>query len=153
MKKELFLAGFVSLFFLSGCVIVVDRPYEKEYGMPRASFQKTLDMKPGETISLENARGDIEVEGWDEEKVKIVAEEREEGFPRRRLHVASWKPFDLKVDVESSPAGIQVRTHPDIQKDESRSVHYVLLVPRSVHLRSIRNGRGDIPRPFRMLRR
>ncbi|MBM3284862.1 MAG: hypothetical protein FJY81_03225, partial [Candidatus Aminicenantes bacterium] len=144
MKKGLFMAGLVSLFFLSGCVIVVDRPYEKDPLVPRASFKRTLDMKPGETISLENARGDIEVEGWDEDKVEITAEEKGERFPKRRFYVSSWKQSDLKVDVESSPDGTRVRTDPDIQKDELRAVHYVLRVPRSVHLRSIRNGRGDI---------
>jgi len=101
-------------------------------------------MKKGEEISLENARGDIEVEGWDEERLEVRAEAREGTFPSRRLRFYSWRQAELNIEVARQDGRIQIKTEPDVQKNISRSVHYVLHVPRSVHLRSVRNGSGHI---------
>ncbi len=64
MSKRWLLISLVSLSFLSACVIVVERtPWESERRMLRATFEKTLAINQGDEISLENARGRVEILG------------------------------------------------------------------------------------------
>jgi hypothetical protein len=145
MKKMLFPCIFVSFVFLSACVIaVVDYPYAGGRWTPRSSFSRTLSLKPGGTVSLENASGNIEIEGWDQEQVEVFAEERRNYPLPRRLHVSTLRQPDLKIQIKTTPDSISVETDPAIQKEEARLVNYVLRVPQSTHLRSLRSRSGDI---------
>jgi len=145
MKKVFFLCSLLSFVFLSACVIaVVDYPYSEGRWMPKSSFTRTLTLKPGGAVSLENARGNIEIEGWDEEKVEISAEGKRGYPPSRRLYVSTWRQPDLEIRIKTTPDSISIETDPTIQKDDTRLVNYVLRVPQSIRLQSIRNRSGDI---------
>lgn len=145
MGKGSFLVCLISLVFLTACVVVVEPPSaEEERWMPRATFEKTVPLGRGAEISLENARGNIEVIGWDEEKVEVRAEEAKETSSSRRLRWSSWRQLELEIEVKTFPRGIRIMTSPDVQKDERRSVHYILRVPRSIQFNRLRNGYGDI---------
>ncbi len=145
MRKVFFLCSLLGLVLLSACVIaVVDYSSSDGRWTPRSSFRRTLDLGPGGTVSLKNARGDIEVEGWGEEKVEISAEERRTFPSARRFYVSSWRQSGLNVRVESSPGSVRIETDPAIQRDEARRVNFALFVPHSVRLQSIRNKSGDV---------
>ncbi len=145
MKKVFFLCSLLSFVFLAACVIaVVDYPYAEGRWTPKSSFRRTLALKPGGTISLENARGNIEIEGWDEERIEISAVERRSYPPARRFYVSTWRQSDLDIQIKESPGIISIETDPTIQKDEARLVNYILFVPQSIHLQGIRNRSGDI---------
>ena len=145
MKKMFFFCSVLSFVFIAACVIaVVDYSSSEGRWMPKSSFRRTLTLPSGGTVSLENARGDIEIEGWEEEKVEISAEERRVYLPARRLYVSTWRQPDLEIQVKTSSDSISIETDPAIQKNESRFVNYVLRVPRSIHLQSLRNESGDI---------
>jgi hypothetical protein len=145
MKKVFFFCIVLIVGFLSACVIgVVDYPYSESRWTPKSSFTKTLTLKPGGTISLENARGNIDIEGWDEEKVEISAQERRSYPPPRRLYVLPLRQPDLNIQIKESPDIISIETDPKIQENEARLVNYILHVPQSIHLQSIKNKNGDI---------
>lgn len=145
MSKGLAITCLGSLFLLGSCLIVVEGPRgEGGRWLPGASFEKTFPMKPGEEVSLENGRGDIEVVGWDEEKLQVRAEERRETLPSGRVRFHSWTRGELDIEVQSSAGRISIRTPTRVQEDEGRSVDYDLRVPRSVHLRPLLYRRGHI---------
>jgi DUF4097 and DUF4098 domain-containing protein YvlB len=145
MKKIFFLCIVLIFGLLSACVIaVVDYSRPEARWIPKSSFHQTLALKPGGTVSLENARGNIEIEGWDEEKVEISAQERRGYLPPRRFYVSTWRQPELKIQIKESPDSISIETDPTIQENESRLVDYVLRVPQSIHFQGIRNKHGDI---------
>jgi DUF4097 and DUF4098 domain-containing protein YvlB len=145
MKKMLFFCIVLIVGSLSACVIaVVDYSRPEGRWMPKSSFHETLTLKPGGTVSLENARGNIDIEGWDEEKVEISAQERRGYPPPRRLYVSTWRQPELKIQIKESPDSIDIETDPTIQENEARLVNYVLRVPQSIQLQGIRNKNGDI---------
>ncbi len=145
MKMVFILCSLLSFVFLAACVIaVVDSPYAEGRFAPKSSFRRTLAFEPGGTVSLENARGNVEIEGWDEERIEISAVERRSYAPARRFYVSTWKQSGLNIQVKESLGIISIKTDPTIQKDEARFVNYVLFVPQSVRLQGIRNRSGDI---------
>ncbi|MDH7512198.1 MAG: DUF4097 family beta strand repeat-containing protein [Clostridiales bacterium] len=145
MKKAFFLCSLLGVVLLAACVIaVIDYPYDEGRFVPKSSFRRTIAFERGGTISLENARGNIEIKGWDEERIEISAVERRSTVPARRFYVSTWRQSDLSIRVKESPGIISIETDPTIQKDETRLVNFTLFVPQSVRLQGIRNRRGDI---------
>ncbi|MBN2409376.1 MAG: hypothetical protein JXE07_06530 [Candidatus Aminicenantes bacterium] len=139
------LAGLIGLLVSStACVIaVVERSGEGHSWPVRGEYQETLDLEAGGAIILENSDGDIEISGWEEERVDITAYRRRDLPPSAGLYF-SGKRFALP-DIRSQRTGdaVKIRTEAEDRKEGSR-VHYILKVPRSVRLERIVNGRGDI---------
>jgi len=130
---------------LSGaCVIAVVDPAAQGQHWPQESFRKSLNLKPGGSVSLENMDGDIEISGWGDEKVGILAQRSQKAPPSAGIHfIGGWfNPPD--VHVRTSPDSVRIRTSESGYDDEGGAVHYVLNVPHSTNLDSVRNGRGRI---------
>lgn len=145
MRQKSFIFCLICLLSFSHCLIVVKSPpFEGGRWVPGGTFEKSLAMSRGEELSLENARGNIDVEGWDEERLEVRAEAREGAFPTRRLRFYSWKQAELNIEVGRLDGRIEIRAAEEIRRNIDRAVHYVLHVPRSVHLRNVRNGVGNI---------
>jgi DUF4097 and DUF4098 domain-containing protein YvlB len=145
MKKASFFFLFSTVVLSTSCMVaMVDNEYPEGGWYPRSEFQKTLALKPGGTLSLEDTNGDIKIGGWEEEKVEIKAEERGV-YPRStRFYFYSPHRFEPKIDLQSSDDLITIKTSSGGKEDELRVVNYDLRVPRSVQLRDIRNGQGNI---------
>jgi DUF4097 and DUF4098 domain-containing protein YvlB len=128
------------------CILtVVDDQYPEGSWYPRNEFRKTMALKPGGTLSLENTNGDIKIQGWNEEKLEITAIEKRSYPLSPRISFYRSQALEPKIDVQSSEDAVRIRTSSAGDKeDELRLVHYDLRVPRSVKLDGIHNGQGSI---------
>jgi len=144
MRKTIF--AFLSTIMLlsSACVIAVVDPNSRGQYWPKSEFHKSLDLKPGGAVALENMNGDIEISGWENERVEISAEGGPESPPRAGIHFLDWRHSPPDVRVQSTGDSVRIRTRGSGYEDERGAVHYVLNVPHSVNLDSVRNGRGRI---------
>lgn len=140
------IVGFLSIIMLlsSACVIAVVDPTSRGQYWPKSTFHKSLDFKPGGAVSLENSNGDIEISGRESDKVEISAERGPESPPSAGIHFLNWRFSPPDVRVQSTGDSVRIRTRESGYEDERGVVHYVLNVPHSVNLDSVRNGRGRI---------
>jgi hypothetical protein len=137
---------FVVAALTASCTMTLrDGQYPESAWYPKGEFQKTVALEPGATLSLENVNGDINIQGWDEAKVEITATERRGYLQSPRFYSFGARPFEPKIDVESSEGTVTVRTASiGKEEDELRQVNYDLWVPRPINLNGIRNGLGAI---------
>jgi len=142
-KMVLFLLP-ISGLLLGACVVAVVDPAAQGGSWPRASFEKSLSLKPGGSITLENQSGDIQISGWKEEKVDIAAQFGRDAVPHAGIYFIGhrFKPPDVRV--RSTADSARIRTDEGGYGDEDAVVHYVLKVPQSINLDSVRNGKGRI---------
>jgi hypothetical protein len=144
MRKTIFALSALAVLLSSACVIaVVDSGSGGRY-VPRAMFRKTLDLDPGAAVTLENFDGDIEVSGWEEKRIEVLAETGREGPLSPGIHFLGRRVPPPDVEVTSTPGTVRIRTKEDGYGAGQERVDYFLRVPRSVNLDSIRNGRGRI---------
>jgi DUF4097 and DUF4098 domain-containing protein YvlB len=146
MKRARFLFLILIAALSISCIMtVVDDQYPEGSWYPRSEFQKTVALKPGATLSLENTNGNIKIQGWDQEKVEITAAEKRSYPLSPRISFYRSQALEPKIDVQSSDDGIRIKTSSAGDKeDQLRLVHYDLRVPRSVKLDGIHNGQGSI---------
>ncbi len=149
LKEPICVAALTFLFLLAAlpisCVVaVVDDRYPEGAWFPRSTVQKTLALKSGGTLSLENTNGDIVIRGWDEEKVELMAVERRKPPLSPKIYFYGSRAFEPKIDFQASNEAIAIKTVSSGEEDEFRFVYYELSVPRSIKLENIRNGQGDI---------
>lgn len=139
------LAGFpfLFLFLSSACVVAVVDPRSGGRPWPRNAFQKTLDLNPGSSVSVENEEGNIEISGWNESRVEISAEKGGESLQSAGVHfMGEFSAPDIQV--RSTDNSVRIRKKETGIEGRDGVVHYSLKVPRSINLDSIRNGRGRI---------
>jgi len=144
MRRTIF--AFLSTIMLlsSACVIaVVDSASQGQY-WPKSTFRKSLELKPGGAVNLENINGDIEISGWENERVEISAEGSRESPQSAGIHFLDGRFSPPDVRVQSTGDSVRIRTRESGYEGERGVVHYVLNVPHSVNLDSVRNGRGRI---------
>jgi hypothetical protein len=139
-------AWLVVLMFTAGaCVIaVVDRSSEGQSWPLQSEFHKTFDLESGGVFNLDNGEGDIEISGWAEEKVDVVAYRSRHLPPEAGLYFLGGRFSFADIRTQKRDGTVNVRTEGDGYKENGSIVHYVLKVPRSVRLDRVRNGRGDI---------
>ena len=144
MKKAIlaFLVGFVLL--SSACIIAVVDPSSAGQGWLKSQFHKSLSLEPGGSVTLENINGNIVVSGWEKDAIEISAEGSMDSPQEAGIHFLGWRFSPPDVRVRSTADSVRIRTGESRSEDERNSVDYVLRVPRSVNLDSIRNGRGRI---------
>jgi hypothetical protein len=144
MRKTALTLLFVGGLLSGGCVIAVVDPSAPGRSWPQSSFEKSLNLKPGGSVTLENMNGDIQVSGWKEEKVEIAAQYGSESSPHAGIYFIGkrFKPPDVRVRATAD--SVRIRTDEGGYGGEDSVVHYILHVPQSVNLDSLRNGRGTI---------
>ena len=142
------LSVFIILIILSlsmSCVLaVVDTRRPERPNISLSQFNRDLPLKSGGSIFLENTAGDIRIEGWDEESVEVVVEENMGLPPSAQFYFLGWRHPKPNIQVENSEEEIRIRTPRSDKEDDYRLFSYRLRVPRSVNLREIVNGEGDI---------
>ncbi len=143
--RRTILAFIATIMLLSNaCVIAVVDPASRGQYWPKSTFHKSLDLKPGGAVALENSNGDIEISGWENERVEISAGGSQESRPSAGIHFLDWRFSPPDVRVQSMGDSVRIRTRESGYEDDRGTVHYVLNVPHSVNLDSVRNGRGKI---------
>ena len=104
-------------------------------------FQQTYPLAAGGSFLLENVNGSVQVEGWDRNEVEVRAVKMTE---RNEDDVD-----DVKIDVESDPGQVAVRTrYPQGQSGEV-AVEYHVFVPTRVLLTGVGTVNGSVTRERR----
>lgn len=144
MRKTAISILITSGLLCAACVVAVVDPAAQGRSWPQTSFQESLSLKPGGSITLENPSGDIQISGWKEERVEIRAQYGRETAPSAGIYFIGhrFKPPDVRVRATAD--SVRISTNPGGYDDEDNVVHYVLNVPRSINLDSVRTGRGKI---------
>ena len=139
-------AGIAGLMLASGaCVIaVVDRTSEGQAWPLQDEVHKSLDLKSGGAVALENIEGDIEISGWEEQKVDIVAYRSRELPPKAGLYFMSQRMSFPDIRAVKTGDTVSIKTEREGYQESESVVHYILKVPRSVRLENIDDGRGNI---------
>ena len=117
----------------------------------RETFDKTFEVKSGQSFSLENTNGHIAVRSWDQPRVRIVAEKRVES----RDSDAARKAFnELRVEPSVSSSGVRILTHYPRRGSDglfdwlagtnvNMQVNYEVTVPRAMNV-DLDNTNGSI---------
>jgi DUF4097 and DUF4098 domain-containing protein YvlB len=136
----------ISIIALSAsCVVaVMDGRYPESSWYPKSEYQRTLALKSGGTLSLENVNGNIKIQGWDEEKVEITAVEKRGYLRSPKFYIYGAHSLEPKIDLQTSDDMISIKTSSAGKEEEFRLVNYDMRVPRSIKLKNIRNGQGNI---------
>ncbi len=146
MRKIILFIGSLLIFFpfMNSCMVTFgDFP---GYSTPWYSVgdYESLDLVMGGTLSLENFDGNIDILGWDRDRVKVYAKKSTPFSSSRRV---IWQPigrFIPKIDIDQIEDFVKIKTLPTEQDDSRSTVDYFLNVPRHIHLRDIVARRGDI---------
>jgi DUF4097 and DUF4098 domain-containing protein YvlB len=101
----------------------------------KEEFHASHGLKAGGRIDLENFNGSVEITGWDKETVEINATR----FASTEEGLAS-----LKIDIDSSPDSIRIRTVRPMDRRGNRGVRYVISAPRKAVLGRIESTNGSI---------
>jgi len=113
-------------------------------------FDRTVDLRPGAKVTLDNTNGSVTVRAWDQPRVRIHAikhaESRDDDAAKKGLN-------DTRIEVTASASELRIHTVMPARNDGvfdwiagtavSTSVSYVIDVPRTVGL-SVETVNGHI---------
>ena len=104
----------------------------------REEIHKEYPFDKSGKVSLENANGNVHIQTWDRDEVKVDAVKR--GKNQEQLDA-------VKIEIDAKTDHIRIKTkYPDSkkQKSDSTSVDYTLTVPRQSNLAKINAVNGGI---------
>lgn len=147
MKKNSFLVLALAIFFsfLTCCIIYVPDYTGTRTFSPRKQFQRSLPFEPGGKVSLDNINGDIEIRGWEENRVELSVEEIKRIPYSRKVRFYGIGYSQPKVDFEKVDEDfIKIKTGSNGEDQETSFFNCLLNVPNSIILEDIRNNKGNI---------
>ncbi len=115
------------------------------------TIDRTFDVRPGATVSLDNVNGGITVSAWDQPRVRVIAHKKVEA-DRDDVKAALG---ELRVDMQARDGGVVITTKYPRENGVSSvfdwlsgdrvqaQVRYELTVPRSMSL-DVENVNGAI---------
>jgi DUF4097 and DUF4098 domain-containing protein YvlB len=130
-------------FLSSTSCLMLDIPWNMGGGY-QGEFHKIVGLQPGGTVELDNARGDVEIRGWDEDEVEVTA--RQEGaqdFGPGTYYRWSVRP-EPRVSMDSADHSVKIKTLGPEREAARPVVQYLVYVPRSVDLASVHVGVGSL---------
>jgi len=99
----------------------------------RAELHSSYPMQPGAALTVININGSIEISGWDQSTIDIVATK----------YAETAELLDqVKVDVATDSSGVHIRTI--APESGNVGVKYAIKVPRSAQLAEIRSTNGAL---------
>lgn len=106
----------------------------------RQEISKTFDIKSGGSITVENTNGSITAEGWDQDKVEVVAIKTAHGYDNRD---AEENLNRLEVVFDTSGNNLRIETRYPHRMGFGGGVQYTLRVPRKIGL-DLRSTNGHV---------
>lgn len=113
-------------------------------------FDKTLPLKEGAKVELENVSGVVTFEAWDRAEVRVEAEKWAES---KRSDVAKKALAEVRIQVTQTPGGVKIQTKmPEenggvmdwlLGKEVSVGANYRVFVPRQAVV-AANNVNGEI---------
>ncbi len=144
MRRLLVFVVILSLNFLCSCFYIrVDYPREAR-GAPIGDFHKVVPFKSGGTLSLENASGDIEIRGWEEEELDVYARKMIHWPEKTRIYFYPWNDFTPGIVFDQFEDFVKIKTKSAAKGGDAGVVHFSIDVPHSINLKDIVVGSGSI---------
>jgi DUF4097 and DUF4098 domain-containing protein YvlB len=125
-----FAAVVAPLLFLAACDDFSFGDFERY----KEDFHYTYPLNPGGRVALENLNGSVEISSWEKDSVEING---------TKYANSEQSLKELRIDVSSTPAVLQVRTVPAMRFRNS-GARYTIRVPRRVQLDRIVSSNGSI---------
>ena len=123
----------------SSVVDVIQKPKGDEL---TEEFHESYPLSPAGRVSVANINGDVHINVWDENSVKVDAVKR--AYSQQRL-------AEVTIDVTNTADSVKVRTkYPDSQnysrnrEDSPASVEYTLTIPRRASLEGAELVNGSL---------
>ncbi len=146
MRKKAFQALAVLTFtaLAASCVMLVN-PEQAPSWQPGAEFRRTMDFQAGGTVTVEHTLGDIEIKGWDNDSVEVVATGKP-GEPGHggKIHIDTAEDLEPSVDIREADGVLRIRTRSLGGPWVPIGLDYSIKVPRSVNLKGITLDKGDV---------
>jgi hypothetical protein len=100
------------------------------------TFERTIPLAPGETFSLVNVNGSVEIESWGREEAQIMASKHAAGDPADLRRV--------RIEITQTPGGVLVQTrYPEVSGVDVR-VDFRIRVPAPVRLGVVSTVNGSV---------
>src|SRR5579872_6180782 len=117
---------------LVGCdldeIVADSHAYQKD-------FHYSYALKPGGRLSVENANGSIEIQGWDKNTVEIDGVQ----------YASTPEARDaIRIDIVASDDSVLVRTIHPVGRNWNMGAKYVIHAPRKVDLDRIASSNGSV---------
>lgn len=110
----------------------------------RDILQETTEsyaLDPGGSISLDNINGDVTIQGWEGDEVRVeyrIIGRSEKALDRVRIRINS-DPDELRIETNYSKSGSSW-----FGNDDGASVEYDLMVPAGAHLDKVETVNGSL---------
>ena len=99
------------------------------------TFEKTVSFQPGGQLKVENVNGNITIETWDKQEIRIYATKTAHADDKKSAHEILEA---TKIEITSTPDRIHVRTHHPkneiLLQDDSITVTYTITTPAQINL-------------------
>jgi hypothetical protein len=138
-KWSIRLAALAGLLLWTSC-IMLDLPWNMEGGY-QAEFHRIVKLQEGGAIELDNPSGNVEIRGWNEDKVEVTA--RQVGTSPGGLSRWGFRT-EPRVSVESDGQSVAIETVQVKESEFQPEIQFLVYVPQSVNLKDIRVGRGSL---------
>jgi len=132
----------ISFILINACIIAVVEYPDIDKSPRLDEFHRILPMQSGTTLSIDNPRGNVEVQGWDREEAEIFAEILLP-LPQKTNVRFMWNIKPAQVEVDQFEDVIKVKTITRGNR-ESDYVDYSINVPESVKLNDIFVEKGNV---------
>lgn len=130
--------------FMNSCMMTFGNFPGYSSPLHTVDFYESLALSLGGTLSLEGIDGNIDISGWDREKVEVYAERR---IPLYAGRGVMWQPIGRylpKIDIDQFEDFVKINTRPPKREENASTVDYFINVPRHIQLKDIIARRGDI---------
>lgn len=130
--------------FISSCIVSLGDFPGYQVGRPWVEYHKSVSLRPGGTLSLENVSGNVEIAGWDRDELEMYVERN---VTRSPSWLARWQPWWRvvpKIDFDKFEDFIKIKVQAARRGENLPAYDFYLNVPHHIHLKNIVSRTGDI---------
>jgi hypothetical protein len=142
IQKYLITAAALIVGLTAGACIIAVVDYPAGRDMPSETTTDYYELLDGGELTIESMDGDVTIEGWDRNDVKLVLEKFINTPDSARFGIYGKRDFIPEVDVEETEGALRIRTRS--RESDMGYVNFVLKVPHSINLKRIIVREGNI---------
>ena len=136
---------FMAVFpFISSCIVSMGDYPGYQVGRPWTEFHKSVSLRPGGTLALENVNGNVEIVGWDRDKLELYVERNITRSPSWLTRWQPWWRVIPKIDFDKFEDFIKIKAYPARRGENLPAYDFYLNVPHHIYLKNIVSRTGDI---------
>ena len=130
--------------FLTLCLCMARAGYGAGKSVETEVIERSVELSPGGRLTIVNVNGDVSIDSWDRDEVKLKAEKRARAENEEEARILLEK---TTIHFDRTGNRIDIRT--DVPKKPGRnrniSVAYTVTVPKTIDLElKTVNGRMDV---------